>query len=212
MTLSTFSSLWRSSGEIPDRAVKEGLISRWGYIDSTQGGNTARSTAIVRLTTALSDRLTWENQVCYTHYSFGLDYDQTFFADDSVNGDHLLQKESRNVYGYNGKLSLHSYLPNGGVLSSSAGLGFQWNDIRGSELSHTNAAHEVLDYIQRGNIREWTLNGYIDEQYRTGPWLFDAGARLDYLNFYYQDRLDPVQPAMGKAIVSTKVQYGIYLQ
>jgi len=204
VTLSTFSSLWRSSGEIPDRAVNEGLISRWGFIDSTQGGNTARSTAIVRLTTRVSDRLSWENQAYFTHYSFGLCYDQTFFADDSLNGDHLLQKESRNIYGYDGKLSLHSYLPGGGVLSSSAGLGSQWNDIRGSGLSHTNAAHGVLNDLQFGNIREWTLNGYIDEQYRTGHWLFDAGARLDFLDFYYDDRLNPVQPSLGRAIVSPK--------
>ena len=204
VTLSTFSSLWRSSGEIPERAVTQGLIGRWGYIDSAQGGNTARSTAIVRLTTRLSDGLSWENQAYFTHYSFGLDYDQTFFADDPVNGDHLQQKETRNIYGYHGKLSLRSYLPGGGVLSSSAGLGTQWNDIRGSELNHTDAAHHVLDDIQRGNIREWTLNGYIDEQYRAGRWLFDAGARLDYLNFCYADKLNAVQSAQGQAIISPK--------
>jgi hypothetical protein len=204
VTLSTFSSLWRSSGEIPERAVDGGLISRWGYVDSAQGGNTTRSTAIIRLTTALSDRLSLENQAYYVHYTFGLDYNETFFAEDSVNGDHLQQKERRNEYGYNGKLSLHSYLPNGGALTSSAGLGFQWNDVQGSALSHTNAAHQVLEYLQHGNIREWTVNGFIDEQYRTGRWLFDAGVRLDYLNFYYLDELDPAHPPVGRAIVSPK--------
>ena len=43
VTLSTFSSKWRSSGEIPSRAVDEGLIGRFGYIDSLQGGYTGRS-------------------------------------------------------------------------------------------------------------------------------------------------------------------------
>ncbi len=62
VTLSTFNSLWRSSGEIPTRAVDQGLISKWGYIDSAQGGNTARTTGIVRLTTALSDKLLLENR------------------------------------------------------------------------------------------------------------------------------------------------------
>ena len=61
-----------------------------------------------------------------------------------------------------------------------------------------------MEYFQLGNIREWTLNGYIDEQFRTGPWLFDLGARLDYLNFFYQDRVNTMQPATGKAIVSPK--------
>src|SRR5450432_316645 len=34
ITLSTFSSNWRSSGEIPERAVERGITGRFGYIDS----------------------------------------------------------------------------------------------------------------------------------------------------------------------------------
>jgi len=205
VTLSTFNSLWRSSGEIPVRAVEEGLISRWGYIDSAQGGNTARTTAIVRLTTALSDKWTLENQVYYAHYFFNLNYDETFFASDSINGDQLRQRESRDLYGYNGKLSHHAYLKNNGVLTSTAGLGFQMNNIHGSELSHTKDYNDVLYYIQHGNVREWTLNSYLDEQYHVGKWLFDAGVRVDYLNFNYMDLLNPVQPAMGKTVASPKL-------
>ena len=205
ITLSTFNSNWRSSGEIPVRAVNEGLISRWGYIDSAQGGNTARTTAIARLTTGLSDNLTLENQFYYSHYFFNLNYDETFFADDSINGDQLRQRESRDLYGYNGKLSRHDYLKNNGVLTSSVGLGFQMNNIYGSELSHTKNFNDVLNYLQHGNVREWTLNAYLDEQYRIGKWLLDAGLHIDYLNFYYMDMLNPVQPAIGKSVASPKL-------
>ncbi len=205
VTLSTFNSNWRSSGEIPLRAVEEGLISRWGYIDSAQGGNTARTTAIVRLTTALSDKLSLENQVYYSHYFFNLNYDETFFADDSVNGDGLRQRESRDLYGYNGKLAHHAYFKNNSELTSTIGLGFQMNNIHGSELSHVKDYNDVLDYIQHGNVREWTLNYYLDEQYRTGKWLFDAGVRVDYINFYYMDFLNPVQSPIGKTVASPKL-------
>ena len=125
VTLSTFNSLWRSSGEIPLRAVQEGLMSRWGFVDSAQGGNTARTTAIVRLTTALSDHVTLENQVYYAHYFFNLNYDETFFAVDSAGGDQLRQRESRDLYGYNGKLSHNAYGKNNAVLTSSGGWGLQ---------------------------------------------------------------------------------------
>jgi hypothetical protein len=205
VTLSSFNSLWRSSGEIPDRAVNKGLISRWGFIDSAQGGNTARTTAIVRLTSALSDKLTWENQVYYAHYFFDLNYDETFFADDSVNRDQLRQRESRDLYGYNGKLAHRAYFDNGGELGSSAGLGSQMTYIHGSELSHTINYNNVLEYLQHGNVREWTLNGYLDENYRIGKWMFDVGVRLDYLNFYYMDFRNPVQKAIGKTIASPKL-------
>ena len=42
ITLSAFRSGWRSSGEIPERAIEEGITGRFGYIDSAQGGTTSR--------------------------------------------------------------------------------------------------------------------------------------------------------------------------
>ncbi|HXB42417.1 MAG TPA: TonB-dependent receptor [Puia sp.] len=205
ITFSAFSSDWRSSGEIPVRAVNEGLITTWGYIDSAQGGNTNRTTAIARITSALSDNLTLENQVYYAHYFFNLNYDQTFFANDSINGDQLRQRESRNLFGYNGKLSHHSYFNNNAVLTSTVGLGWQRNNIYGSELSHTKNYNEVLQYIQHGNVREWALNSYLDENYRTGKWMFDVGVRFDYLNFNYLDLLNTPLRAIGKSIASPKI-------
>jgi hypothetical protein len=205
ITGSMFNSIWRSSGEIPRRAVTEGIISRWGFIDSAQGGNTARATGIARLNTSISDKLILENQLYYTRYFFNLNYDETFFVIDPINGDQLRQRESRDSYGYTGKLISHAYLKNNAILTSTAGVGFQMNAIHGSELSHTKDFNEVIYYIQHGNPREWTLNGFVDEQYRAGNWLFDAGIRLDYLNFYYQNLLSSTQPAIGKAIASPKL-------
>lgn len=204
-TLSTFSSSWRSSGEIPERAVQEGIIGRFGWLDSAQGGYTSRSNVIVKLRTALSDRLLLENQVYYSRYHFDEHYDPTLFANDSVNGDRLKQHETRDLFGYNGKLTHRVYFSNGADLSSSVGLGWQLNKIYNSELSHTIGYNDVLQYIQLGNVTESGYNGYVDENYRTGRWLFNAGARLDYLYFNYQDKLNPSQPARGKMVASPKL-------
>jgi outer membrane receptor protein involved in Fe transport len=38
----SYASNWHGSGQIPDRAVQQGLISRFGAIDSNEGGNTSR--------------------------------------------------------------------------------------------------------------------------------------------------------------------------
>ena len=205
ITVSTFSSGWRSSGEIPERAVAEGLISRWGYIDSAQGGYTSRTTAIARLTSSLSDHLLMENQFYYSRYFFNLHYDETFFANDSINGDQLRQRESRNLYGYNGKLTQHIYFSNNKDLNSTFGIGWQLNNIYGSSLSHTKDYNDVLQYIQFGNVRELALNTYLDENYHAGNWLFNAGVRVDYLYFDYMDKLNPQQPTRNKTIASPKL-------
>ncbi len=38
----SYSGNWHGSGQIPARAVEEGVITRYGSIDPTEGGNTAR--------------------------------------------------------------------------------------------------------------------------------------------------------------------------
>ncbi len=205
VTLSTFTSKWRSSGEIPSRAVDEGLIGRFGYIDSLQGGYTGRSNIIARLSSTLSDNWYMQNQVYYSWYHFNHRYNDTFFADDSVNGDRLRQAESRNLYGYNGKIINHAYFKNNVDLTSSFGLGFQINSISNSELSHINDKFEVLDYLELGNINENTYNGYIDENLRMGKWLFNAGLRMDELYFNYEDKLNQDMPSRSKFILSPKL-------
>ena len=205
VTLSTFTSKWRSSGSIPERAVDEGLIDRFGYIDSLQGGNTNRTNLIVKLTSSLSEKITMDNQIYYSRYHFDHHYDDTYFAGDSVNGDLLKQHEDRDLFGYNGKITHHAYFVNDADLTSSAGLGWQLNKIYNSELSHTLPDYTVLDYIQLGNVNEMAVNGYIDENLRLGKWLFNAGARLDYFNFSYKDKLNPVMPSRNKLIPSPKL-------
>jgi hypothetical protein len=204
LTLSTFSSGWRSSGEIPERAVTEGLVDRFGYIDSAQGGTTSRSNAILRLTSSLSDRSLLENQVYYSRYFFNLHYDETFFAIDSINGDQLRQREKRDLFGYNGKLTHHATFSDNHELTSSFGIGAQLNKIYGSELSHTKDYDDVLDYLQHGDVDEMSANGYADESFRTGKWLFDAGVRLDWLYFHYRDELATPAPARAKLVASPK--------
>lgn len=204
-TLSTFTSKWRSSGGIPERAVDEGLVDRFGYIDSLQGGNTNRTNLIAKLTSLLSDNLSMENQIYYSRYHFNHHYDDTFFADDSINGDRMKQHEDRDLFGYNGKIIHHAWFKNNVELVSSAGLGWQLNKIYNSELSHTDANYKELEYRQFGNIDEMNANGYIDENLRFGKWLLNGGIRLDYFYFNYDDKLNPKMPSRSKVIASPKL-------
>ncbi|NJO25150.1 MAG: TonB-dependent receptor plug domain-containing protein [Bacteroidia bacterium] len=45
---STFDSKWNASGQIPDRAVRNSLITRFGAVDDTEGGNTSRTNFTVK--------------------------------------------------------------------------------------------------------------------------------------------------------------------
>ena len=91
------------------------------------------------------------------------------------------------------------------MLTSSVGLGFQMNNIYGSELSHTKNYNDVLNYLQHGNVREWTLNAYLDEQYSIGKWLFDAGVAYRLPEFLLYGYAESCSTGFGKSVASPKL-------
>jgi hypothetical protein len=219
LTLSAFSSNWRASGEIPNRAIAEGYIhDRFGVIDSGQGGTTNKMVANLRIATSLGNNLTLENQGFYLHTYFNLFTNFTFFYADPIHGDEFNQHEVRDAYGYNGKLSQQYYFSNA-KLTSVAGVGFRYDATHPSWLAHSLNGDSILNYLQLGNIKEANVNGYWDETLETGRWLFNLGLRFDYFNFYYLNTApasdtaaaiyDAVNLTRGKSIISPKlnIQY-----
>jgi outer membrane cobalamin receptor len=206
---STLNSGWDASGQIPERAMKSGLIGRFGYIDNTEGGYTNRTNASAKLTSYFSQNTTWENQAYYSNYNFNLHSNFTFYLNDPVNGDQIRQREGRNIFGYHSKLSHETSLGKWN-LQSVYGTGFRLDQTRNTELSHTINRNTVLEYMQLGDIRETNAFVYADESIEKDRWRFNIGARLDYLNFHYFDKLTADQsPDQQKAIVSPKlnIQY-----
>jgi outer membrane receptor protein involved in Fe transport len=213
--VSTLKSDWRASGDIPDRAVAEGYIAnRFGSPDTAQGGHTARTNASLKLTTDLGDNWVLENQIWYSHYYFNLVSNFTFFYYFPASGDEFRQKETRDLGGYNGKISKTTTVGNT-TFTTTAGVGFRYDHISPLELDHTENG-QFLNYLQYGRAKELNMNGYFDETVRNGNWLFNAGVRLDYFHFYYQNLVpatdtiasslfNHVNPNARKAIVSPKL-------
>lgn len=212
-TASAFTSNWYASGQVPERAVNDGTIDRFGSIDPTEGGNTERHNLNLVLSHQLKNGASWENQVFYSRYKFNLFSNFTFFLNDPVNGDEIQQTESRNLLGYSGKLN-HKYFFGNKTLYSTYGAGIRYDHSKDSKLSNV-VSRKFLNDITWGDIRETNINAFMQQQIHSGKWLFDAGVRLDYFLFSYLDKLHAVQqPAQHKAMVSPKlnVQYTISKQ
>ena len=93
-----YDARWDASDQIPQRAVDEGLISRFGQIDSTLGGRTNRfslSGHWRRGTEHSVQRL----DLYGIYYDFNLWSNFTYLLDDSVNGDQFEQADKRTVVG-----------------------------------------------------------------------------------------------------------------
>lgn len=207
---SAFRSKWDASGQVPDRAVENREIKRFGSIDPTEGGNTERYNVNLILTSRFRNGTTLENQAFYSRYKFNLFSNFTFFLNDPVNGDEISQAEARDIVGYSMKLS-HKYFFRKTMLHSTYGIGLRYDATKDSRLSNA-VARELTGDIKLGNVKEVNAYAFIQQQLNAGRWLFDAGVRLDYFTFNYFDKLFSVQmPRQHKGIVSPKlnIQYTI---
>ncbi len=206
---SFLNSDWDASGQIPERAVRSGAISRFGFIDSTEGGYTSRANASIKLATYFNSRDHLQQQLYYSRYNFNLHSNFTFFLNDPINGDQIRQREGRDIAGYQADLILKRELGKLAI-ESVYGVGFRADKTQGSELSHTINRNTILERIQFGDIKEWNSFLYTDQSFTRQHWLFNAGFRLDHFSFGYRDRIANQQPSgRNKWILSPKfnIQY-----
>ena len=213
--ISSFKSDWRASGETPDRAVAEGYIAnRFGTLDSAQGGHTVRTNASLKLNTNLGNSWSMDNQLWYSHYYFNLVSNFSFFYYFPTTGDEFRQLERRDLGGYNGKISRCALVGNT-TFTTTFGAGSRYDNINPTELDHTENG-QFLGYLQYGRAKELNANGYFDETITTGKWLFNAGIRVDYFHYFYENLapasdtyaspiFNGVSPNAQKAIVSPKL-------
>ncbi len=207
---SAFKSKWDASGQIPERAVNDGTIERFGSIDPSEGGNTERYNANLVLLTQFINGSTWQNQAFYSRYKFNLYSDFTFFANDSVNGDEINQAEGRNILGYNSTLK-EKYFFGKAILTTTDGIGLRYDFTKDSKLANV-VKRKFINYVKLGDIKELNGFAFTEQQLALGQWLISAGVRLDYFNFNYFDKLTTIQlPSQHKTIVSPKlnIQYTI---
>ena len=209
-SISAFSSDWYASGQIPERAVEAGIIDRFGAIDNTEGGNTSRYNAQIKLSSTFSLNKVWENQFYYSRYIFNLFSNFTFFLNDPINGDGIQQAENRNLYGFNSTLSVKSKW-GGWSLKSIYGLGIRYDQSNNNRLSNTSQ-RRFISPNTLGNIKETNSFAFFENQAIQGKWAIDWGVRTDYFHFNYQNLLQFNQLSpQQKIIVSPKlnIQYSL---
>ena len=189
VSASTFNSQWNASGQIPDRAVSTGLIGFYGALDSTEGGETARSNVNAQFITTVKNGAFFKNQFYYSNYYFDLHTNFTFYLNDPINGDQIRQKETRNLLGYHGS---YHHQSNGGYfpMNTELGISVRQDFTLHSELSHTINRYTLLNRLMYGNITETNAAAYINETIKLNEKLtLNGGLRVDQFFNQYKDHL-----------------------
>jgi hypothetical protein len=202
---SAFDSKWDASGQVPNRSVENGSISRFGSIDNTEGGNTGRFNLFAKTIHQFKNGSLLENQIFANKYDFSLFSNFTFYLNDPVNGDQIHQSEGRWIYGYKTRYEKSSILF-GKDLKTEIGGGLRYDVIDDIALSHT-VKRNFLNDVKRGDVRQANLNAYWSETLSlTSKLSINAALRFDYLSFSYFDKLNLTQSEpVGRSIINPKL-------
>jgi outer membrane receptor protein involved in Fe transport len=197
-----YSGHWRSTDQIPLRAVQEGRIGRFGNIDPTDGGMTHRYSVS-------GDwwRHVGAGQVRANGYAedYKLDLISDFTYDiDPVHGDQFEQYDKRHVFGgtvaYDQPLSL---LERDGTFKS--GVQIRYDDISPVALYHTQRRVRFAT-VREDRVKQTSYSLYASEDLHWTPWFrSELGLRGDYFNFDVNSNLAANSGKTDDSIFSPKL-------
>ena len=172
-----YSARWNATDQIPQRAVDDGEIPRFGFVDDTDGGTTARYSLSADWQRNDSTRLT-QLTAYALKYRLNLFSNFTYFLDDPVNGDQFEQADDRLVAGARAS---HRWLA--GRTENVIGLQLRRDDIDNVGLYHT-AARVRLGTIRQDAVTQTSGALYMQSSAQWAPWVRTvAGLRADRYRF-----------------------------
>lgn len=181
LTLMGYRSRWRSTDQVPQRAIAQGLIGRYGTIDPSNRGESQRASLSWNLRHLLDDGGLHANAYV-VRSALDLFSNFTFFLDRPDTGDQFAQSEARRVLGgsvgrlWNGRL---------GERPVNTTLGLQWRHDRVTPVGLYDAqGGERADTVQESHVRQSSVGVFAQADVRWAPWLRSvAGLRVDRFVF-----------------------------
>jgi len=185
---------WRATSQIPLRAVQDGRLDEFGAADPSDGGRTARYSLSTEWRRRRDDTLT-EAHAYVVRSELSLYNDVTYFLDDPVNGDQVLQKERRTMTGFDLSHTWFGQLA-GRAMENTVGVQGRSDHIAPLGLFATTQ-QRVLEAIAESRVTEASLAAWFQNSVQWTPWLRSvAGLRYDRYRF---DVASSIAENSGKA-------------
>jgi hypothetical protein len=191
-------SSWNSTDQVPRRAIDAGLIGRFGNIDPTDGGETARYSLSADWKRRQQDGMTLANAYLIKS-RLDLVSNFTYALDDPVNGDQFQQSERRVVAGMNAQRVWEHKL--GGIeMESSAGVQLRQDHISPLAL-YSTMARQRLSTVREDTVTERAGGLFVANTAHWLPWFRTVlGLRSDW---YWFDVASNNPANSGQASAST---------
>ncbi len=140
-----YSAHWTSTDQVPQRAIDEGLISRYGSLDPSDGGDTSRSSVSGEWHHS-GEAGTSKVSAYALRYKLQLFSNFTYTLERGAEGDQFSQQDDRSVYGLKASQAFSHVL---------AGLNAR-SEV-GVQLRHDRIRVGLFDTVQRdivGTVRD----------------------------------------------------------
>ena len=203
ITAMGYDAKWTSTDQIPQRAVDDGSIDRFGAIGPTDGGKTSRY--------SLSLDLAKPNALGQFHFNafavasrLNLYNNFTYFLDDPVNGDQFEQFESRKMYGFALSQSFFDRFA-GFDVENTVGLQTRLDRIDPVALYH-DVDRARIGTTRTDRVKEGSAGLYVENKVKWTDWFRSiVGARYDAYRFDVASNLDANSGKVNDHITSPKV-------
>jgi outer membrane receptor protein involved in Fe transport len=201
VTAQGYDGEWRSTDQIPLRAVQSGALDRFGFVDPTNGGESHRYTLAAD----------WHEQIGAGRMhaqAYAIDYRLDLFSNftyalDAGNGDQFEQFDDRRVYG--GQLTWARPIELMGLSHElDAGFELRRDDIDTVGLYET-VARRRIETTREDNVTQSSYSAYStlktqwSEHVRT-----EVGMRADWFDFEVRSSLAANSGSADDSIVSPK--------
>jgi hypothetical protein len=207
---SWYAASWNASGQVPESAVAQGLIDRFGSLDPSEGGDTSRTSLQLGYRVHDDHGGLWRASLFGLEYRLRLYSDFTLFARDPVHGDEIEQTDARTVWGLDAAYERHLSLA-GLDTYLTAGLQLR-NDNTETGLWHAENRMRLADCFDLGanpcnndldRIRD--VGGYVEATIHVLPHVHVLpGLRFEQFVWDVDDldpatRTDPARTTGGSA-------------
>jgi TonB-dependent Receptor Plug Domain len=187
LTGMAYSGKWNATDQVPQRAIDEGIIDRFGSLAPTDGGTSSRySASFSRVQRSDAEQTQFSAYVI--RYRLDLWSTFTYYLHDPTFGDQMLQHDDRVVYGLKASKSWFSELA-GMAMSNVIGLQSRVDDILDVGIFPTYR-RQVIGTTQNAGVVEANAAAYAENSLQWRPYLRSiVGLREDGFDFDVKDRM-----------------------
>ena len=184
-TAMAYFNTWTTTDQQPARAIETGLISRYGEIDPSDGGNTSRYSLSARMAQTTDDG-SWKANAYLVKYELDLYNDFTWFLSNPINGDQFQQHDGR-FYGGGAASRTINGSWFGRPAETVFGIQSRYDDI-GLALNNT-VQRRITQAVLVDHVNEGNAAIYAENTVHWSDWLRTT---LGWRGDYYAASVDSV--------------------